>query len=88
MEMWELVEPFEVDNGELDSFRQSLCFAVLGVEWERFRQRLKSGERFTQVVMTERSNRLVRMTERQGRFVEHHPHCDGWTEIIVGDYSV
>ena len=87
MEMWELVEPFEVDNGELDSFRQSLCFA-LGVEWERFRQRLKSGERFTQVVMTEGSNRLVRMTERQGRFVEHHPHCDGWTEIIVGDYSV
>jgi hypothetical protein len=32
--------------------------------------------------------RLVRMAERHGRFVEHHPHCDGWTMVIVGDYLV
>jgi hypothetical protein len=87
METWGLVEPFEVDNGELASFSPALCFA-LGVEWELFRQRLATGERFTQLVMTEGASRLVRMTERQNRFVEHHSHCDGWTEIIVGDYSV
>jgi len=81
---WKLVDSFEADDGSLDSFAGNLCFA-LGVEWELFRQRLKAGDRFVQLVMSEGAERLVRMAERHGRFVEHHPHCDGWIVVIVGD---
>ena len=64
-----------------------MCFS-LGVEWERFRQRLLAGDRFSELVLSDNADRLVRMAERHGRFVEHHPHCDGWTTLVVGDYLV
>ena len=35
MPEWEMVEPFEIDNGELDSLSRQQAF-VLGVEWARF----------------------------------------------------
>jgi hypothetical protein len=85
MEPFELTEPFETDDGSLDGADADLCFC-LGVEWAMFRQKLLSGRRFREVAISKNADRLVRMAERQGRFVEHHPYADGWTEIIVGDY--
>ncbi len=85
MESHGLVEPFETED--LAGTDAEFAFA-LGVEWAMFRQRLKTEERFTDLVIAQGADRLVRMAERNGRFVEHHPYCDGWTKIIVGDYLV
>ncbi len=63
-----------------------MAFA-LGVEWERFRQRLKSDQPFKSYCLPANAARLVRLAERHNRFVEDRPNaCAGWTEIFVGDY--
>ena len=82
-----LVEPFDIDGGALDGVSPTLAF-TLGVEWAMFRRKLRHREAFRELVISQNADRLVRMAERHGRFVEHHPHCDGWTEIVVGDYLV
>jgi hypothetical protein len=87
MEDHKLVEPFCTEGGALNGFDRGLCFAM-GVEWERFRQKLKTGEPFTDIVISDNAERLSAMAERQRRFVEHHPVSLGWAEIIVGDYVV
>ena len=87
MAAFDLIEPFDVDDGSLADFGPALCFA-LGVEWQLFRERLLAGGRFVNLAMSEGVARLSQMAERQGRFVEHHPVCDGWAMIVVGDYLV
>jgi hypothetical protein len=80
---YDLLEPFETDD--LAGSDAERAFA-LGVEWALFREKLKSGKRFTDLIHRENADRLSRMAERQGRFKESHPHGDGWVEIVVGDY--
>jgi hypothetical protein len=82
-----LVESFDVDSGELDGLSPQMCFS-LGVEWEIFRQRLKSGKPFTEIYMSPNGDRLAKLAERAGRFVEARPASDGWTKITVGGYRV
>jgi hypothetical protein len=80
----ELIEPFDTDDGSLDDLHCGECFA-LGVEWERFRQRLKTGKPFTDLCLANNAARLCAMAERQQRFVEHRPSgTAGWAEITVG----
>lgn len=87
MANYELVEPFDIDDGSLSGLSQAMCFA-LGVEWEMFRQKLCLGVPFTHMVISHNATRLSAMAERQKRFVEHHPHCDGWSTIVVGGHFV
>ena len=82
-----LVEPFDVDDGSLTGATPQECFA-LGVEWCMFRQRLRSGQPFVELIMKKNAARLVGLAERGGRFVEHHPVCAGWVKVIVGNQSV
>jgi hypothetical protein len=86
MNKFELVEPFETDNGSLADLAPEVCFA-LGVEWATFRQRIIAGERFTDLCLSANAPRLVALAERHGRFVEHHHECDGWSKIFVGSTS-
>ena len=84
----QLVEPFETDDGSLSRLAPEKVFA-LGVEWEQFRQRLKTGKPFTTLCLPENASRLARMAERHKRFVEDRPTAHrGWAEIFVGDYLV
>lgn len=76
MEPFELVEPFDTDDGSLDGADPQLSFC-LGVEWATFRQKLSSGQRFRVVAISNNADRLVRMAEKQGRFVEHHALSEG-----------
>ncbi len=87
MAQFDLIEPFETGGGSLAGLSQDMCFS-LGVEWEIFRTKLASGEPFSELVVCHNADRLVRMAERQKRFVEHHPHSDGWVEVVVGGYLV
>ena len=84
---FELAEPFELEDGSLMGVSPENAFA-LGVEWQMFRERLKSGQPFTTLCISANANRLVRMAERQGRFVEDRPTpWAGWREIWVGVVS-
>jgi hypothetical protein len=83
---FELVEPFNSDGSSLNGVSSEVAFA-LGVEWQMFRQRLKTGQRFQTLCLAMNTNRLVKMAERQRRFVEDRPTpWAGWSEIWVGDY--
>jgi hypothetical protein len=66
-----LVEPFDIDRGELDGLTPQECF-TLGVEWEMFRARLESGEAFVTQVHTANAQRLLAMCRRKGRAVTDH----------------
>jgi hypothetical protein len=82
----ELVEPFDMDDVSLNGISPQFAF-ILGVEWQVFRQRLKSGQPFTTLCLPQNANRLVKMAEHHRRFVEDRPNVfAGWTEIFVGDY--
>ena len=83
---YELVEPFETDEHSLKGVNSEIAF-TLGVEWQMFRQRLKTGRPFQTLCLAMNTNRLVKMAERQRRFVEDRPTpWAGWSEIWVGDY--
>jgi hypothetical protein len=85
---FELIEPFDTDLESLNGIAPENAFA-LGVEWEMFRQKLKSGRPFTTLCLAANVKRLVKLAEHQGRFVEDRKTCwAGWVEIYVGDYSV
>jgi hypothetical protein len=84
---FDLIEPFDVDDGSLAGVSPENAFA-LGVEWQMFRERLKSGQPFTTLCTSANTSRLVKMAERQGRFVEDRPTpWAGWREIWVGETS-
>jgi hypothetical protein len=85
MSTYGLIEPFETED--LMEASADLAFA-LGVEWAMFRHRLLNEGRFTELVISHGSVRLVRMVERHNRYVECHPYCDGWDQIVVGDQRV
>ena len=82
-----LVEPFEIDRGELDGLSRQECFAM-GVEWQMFRQKLATDQPFADVVLSNNAARLEKLAERAGRFVETRPASQGWTRITVGGYRV
>ena len=78
-----LVEPFETED--LAGADAEFAFA-LGVEWAMFRATTQDGGAVHGPCDSTRRDRLVRMAERHGPFVQHHPHCDGWDQVIVGDH--
>ena len=83
----DLVQPFDIDDGSLDGVSRTECFA-LGVEWQLFRDRLKSQHPFTLLVLANNAARLTQLAERSRRFVESRPASDGWAELTVGGHRV
>jgi hypothetical protein len=85
---FELVEPFDIDDGSLKGITPEYAFA-LGVEWQIIRKRLDSEKPFTSFCLPENATRLVKMAERHKRFVEDRPNvAPGWSQVYVGDYLV
>jgi len=82
---YDLVEPFDMDDATLVDISPQLAF-VLGVEFQVFREKLKSGRPFTTLWLPQNTARLVKMAEHHERFFEDRPNIfAGWTEIFVGD---
>ena len=84
---FELVEPFQTENGEMNGIEAELAFA-LGVEWALFRERLKNGRPFIDFILAPNAARLGDMAQRHGRFAECHPVDHQWSKIIVGGHFV
>jgi hypothetical protein len=85
---FDTIDSFEADLGSLNGITAECAFAM-GVEWQMFREQLKSGKPFTVLCLPANATRLVKMAERHRRFVEDRPNVfAGWTEIFVGDYLI
>jgi hypothetical protein len=66
-ETYELTDPFEIDNNELDGQSNTDSF-VLGVEWTQFRERLASEPiEFSAAVHSANVQRVCNMASRRGR---------------------
>lgn len=61
-----LVDPFDVDNGELDGLTPAMVF-TLGVEWEMIRKQVDDGEPFSALIHSENRNRLESLLTRRNR---------------------
>lgn len=79
MDDFRLVEPFEIDAGELDGLTPEQAF-TLGVEWEMVRRALEIYER-KKVVHRANCMRIVRMARRHGREVPWKHLDDHWSEL-------
>ena len=78
-------EAFDIDGSLLDLVSSDYAFA-LGVEWQMFRERLKTRQPFTTLCLSVNTSRLVKLAEGQRRFVEDRPtDWPAWREIWVGD---
>lgn len=60
------VEPFGVDDGELDGLTPQQCFA-LGVEWQMVRRQADSPEPFERPVHSANRVRLAAVLDARGR---------------------
>ncbi len=82
---WGLVEPFDIDDGELDGVSRQTAFC-LGYEFCEFRRALERGGPIRQTAHTENAGRLKRMCIRRGRKFKAEP-CPGceadWTYLDV-----
>ena len=86
---YELVEPFDIDQGELDGVTPQVVFC-LGFEFCQFRIKFDGGGPLRETVHTENVSRLKRMCIRRGRKFSAVP-CPGaeteWTFLDVADES-
>jgi hypothetical protein len=71
----ELVEPFDIDGGELHGLDEQLIFC-LGVEWQTFRTELDAGREIVRTVLPQNVERFKKMCARRGRICESEPLDD------------
>ena len=82
----DLIESNDLELGSMRGISPENAF-VLGVEWQMFREQLRSGRPFTKLCVSANVERLVKMAEKEHRFVEDRPTLwRGWSEIWVGDH--
>lgn len=78
-----LVDPFEIDDGELDGLGAVDAF-VLGAEWAGLRSRLTSeAARFTATIHAANEGRILRLLRRHGRAASARQLDPTWTELVV-----
>ena len=78
----ELVEPFDIDHGELDGIRPQVVF-YLGVEWQSLRELLDTGHAIDTTIHSENGERVGKMCLRRGRQFEVVPYDDQWSFLKV-----
>jgi len=81
---YECQEPFDIDNGELDSFSRQECF-TFGVEWGMLREELDTGRAVQRTIHAANSERFQKMCERRGREfrLEKIEGYDEWINATV-----
>jgi hypothetical protein len=79
-----IVEPFDIDNGELDGISPQNIFCM-GYEFCQVRDMLVSGETISKPVHSDNASRIKRMCIRQRRLVKIDTMRDGWSWMEVAD---
>jgi hypothetical protein len=79
----EMLEPFNFDDS-LNDLGAEQAFA-LGIEWQMFRERLKTGQPFSTLCLAINATRLAKMARCQQRLVEvRSTPWEAWSELRVG----
>lgn len=76
------VEPFDIDDGELDGLSPALAF-VLGCEWWQVKEMLETGAAFGKPIHNENANRIKRMCIRRDRRFKMRDNGPEWKWIDV-----
>ncbi len=76
-----LVEPMNIDDGELDGLSNEMCF-VLGTEWENIRHLLLKKQSFRIMFHSENLTPITSMCQRHKVSFEVSHH-DDWPVLIV-----
>lgn len=79
---YELVQPFDIDDGSLDDVDPKLAFCF-GFEWHRFYVSLKHDCALIHHVHADNAARLVKLAERHGRKATVRWLNDDWKTIRV-----
>jgi hypothetical protein len=82
MDGFDLIEPFDIDGGELSGLSPELCF-TLGVEWGKVTSALDAGELGPFPIHAENVARLCAAVLRRGLIVSSARIRNGWAELIV-----
>lgn len=77
-----LVEPFDIDHGELDGISPVEAF-VLGCEWWQVYTMLDGDEPISKPIHASNASRIKRMCIRRGRRVKVTPSAEGWQNLEV-----
>lgn len=89
-EEYEMMEPFDIDDGELDGLRPQECF-VLGVEWQMCATLADTGRGFSKMIHLLNLPRIEAMMKRRGLDMvaggldldAEHATMDHWVSISV-----
>lgn len=80
---YSLLEPFYIDNGELEGLSPQECF-VLGVEWQMVVDLADKPEGFGRPVQEANVWRISKALQLRGRkFQFKHSGCGNWVELVV-----
>lgn len=80
MSKWNISEPFDIDDGQLDELTPQQCF-VLGVEWQTVCAWVEEGKEGERLVHSSNISRLLRMARRRGVELGATTLGDGWSSI-------
>ena len=83
---YKLMEPFDIDGGELDGISPQMCF-VLGAEWWQMNVLLESGDPIGKPIHNENAERVRRMCIRRGRRFRVRDNGPEWKWLDVADAS-
>lgn len=78
---YQMVEPFYVDDGELDGLSPQQIF-VLGFEFSQIRTRLFQEMAFDMPFHSENESRVRKMLDRHNAVYEIYIH-DDWPQLVV-----
>ena len=78
-EEYQMFEPFEIDNGELDGLDNQMCFC-LGAEYVQWLERFRSNQdKWDVYVIKENAERVANMGRRFNYEVVLETYDDEWT---------
>jgi hypothetical protein len=79
---YSIVEPFFIDNGELDGISPQEVFC-LGVEWQMVAAQEESDEAFERLLHEANATRIKRLLIRRGRKFKVTPNGPEWCMLSV-----
>ncbi len=82
MAEYQFMEPFDIDDGQLEGLRLIDAF-TLGVEWQMVFAALESGESFSRPIHRRNVERIQRMCIRRRRPFRVLPENDEWATLVV-----
>ena len=77
-----VVEPFDIDSDELNGISLQEAF-TFGVEWQAFRDKIKSVNDFSAMVHRGNVERIARIAARRGRVFRISFLDETWAEVAV-----